>query len=236
MDTNPSSRQPSLRGYHSLHPPRSSAPLLRRQGRLADSDPPNHSLLPQDVTSVDNCSSTSLGPVCCGANGEGGFCLATNTPSPSLRDHGLRTPPGPPTPLMPSSPSHSHYTLHRAYPPPGALLLRSRQDPLPLPAATESQQPTGAAIRTMASAAGSRGFSTIRHGSTNLEQQRMAHEMVEYLVPPTRPAHLVRAHTDPSSQTTINRLTPGSPPPAYEEVMKEVVMSLKVMDNFESVQ
>ena len=64
-------------------------------------------------------------------------------------------------------------------------------------------------------------------GSGN-EQQRMSHEMVEYLVPPSRYSALSRANTDPSSSTyPPRRTTPVSPPPAYglpayEEVVKEV--------------
>ena len=64
-------------------------------------------------------------------------------------------------------------------------------------------------------------------GSGN-EQQRMSHEMVEYLVPPSRYSALSRAHTDPSSSSyPPRRTTPVSPPPAYglpayEEVVKEV--------------
>ena len=60
------------------------------------------------------------------------------------------------------------------------------------------------------------------------EQQRMSHEMVEYLVPPSRYSALSRANTDPSSTTYPHRrTTPVSPPPAYglpayEEVVKEV--------------
>ena len=60
------------------------------------------------------------------------------------------------------------------------------------------------------------------------EQQRMSHEMVEYLVPPSRYSALSRAHTDPSSSSyPPRRTTPVSPPPAYglpayEEVVKEV--------------
>merc|ERR1712110_1222486 len=59
------------------------------------------------------------------------------------------------------------------------------------------------------------------------EQQRMSHEMVEYLVPPSRYSALSRANTDPSSTTYPHRrTTPVSPPPAYglpayEEVVKE---------------
>ena len=65
--------------------------------------------------------------------------------------------------------------------------------------------------------------------STNLnERQRMSHEMVEYLVPPSRYGALSRAHTDPTSTSyPPRRTTPISPPPAYglpayEEVVKEV--------------
>ena len=60
------------------------------------------------------------------------------------------------------------------------------------------------------------------------EQQRMSHQMVEYLVPPSRYSALSRAHTDPSSTSyPPRRTTPVSPPPAYglpayEEVVKEV--------------
>ena len=133
---------------HSLFP-RTSVPFLRRQERLNDSDPPN-ALQPGD-----------------GVNAAGAAPSASVTsPNSPFRDHGLRTPPGPPTPLLP---------------------------------------PLSLAIRT-------------RRG----EQQRMAHEMVEYLVPPSRSSMLSRAHTDPSSQTYHRRqLTPVSPPPAYEEVVKE---------------
>ena len=73
--------------------------------------------------------------------------------------------------------------------------------------------------------------------STNAnEQQRMSHEMVEYLVPPSRYGALSRAHTDPSSTSfPPRRTTPVSPPPAYglpayEEVVKEVI---SMLDYFE---
>ena len=74
---------------------------------------------------------------------------------------------------------------------------------------------------------------------------RMAHEMPEYLVPPPRTAILVRAHTDPdtydptAASTTSSRTAPGpplapppspnfraipsSPPPAYTDVVGEVI-------------
>ena len=64
------------------------------------------------------------------------------------------------------------------------------------------------------------------------EQQRMSHEMVEYLVPPSRYSTLSRAHTDPTSTSyPPRRTTPVSPPPAYglpayEEVVKEVRLKL----------
>ena len=75
--------------------------------------------------------------------------------------------------------------------------------------------------------------STMHHileeqSGTPNEQQRMSHEMVEYLVPPSRYSVLSRAHTDPSSSSyPARRTTPVSPPPAYglpayEEVVKEV--------------
>jgi hypothetical protein len=46
----------------------------------------------------------------------------------------------------------------------------------------------------------------------------MAYEMSEYLTPPV----LCRAQTDPSSTYESRRTQPASPPPTYEEVMKEV--------------
>ena len=65
-------------------------------------------------------------------------------------------------------------------------------------------------------------------------QRAMAHEMVvQYLAPPpvtvaplSRPSSLSRALTDPTSQTvnttvTVRQRTPVSPPPTYEEVVKE---------------
>ena len=79
--------------------------------------------------------------------------------------------------------------------------------------------------------------STMHHileeeSTSSNEQQRMSHEMVEYLVPPSRYGALSRAHTDPSSTSyPPRRTTPVSPPPAYglpayEEVVKEVNFTL----------
>lgn len=51
-----------------------------------------------------------------------------------------------------------------------------------------------------------------------LTTHRMAYEMSEYLTPPV----LCRAQTDPTSTYETRRPQPASPPPTYEEVMKEV--------------
>jgi len=49
----------------------------------------------------------------------------------------------------------------------------------------------------------------------------MASDMTGLLAPPSRTAALARAHTDPTSSCYENQPTPNSPPPTYEEVMKE---------------
>lgn len=103
--------------------------------------------------------------------------------SPS-RDHGLRTPPGPPvtsgsSPLRPRRPTTLEDEDHQ--------VLRSSH----------------------------------RH-ATHL----MASDISGLLVPPSRSSALNRAHTDPSSTNyevfVPQEATPNSPPPTYEEVMKQV--------------
>ena len=95
---------------------------------------------------------------------------------------------------------------------------------------TESNVPT-----TLSTVQQTLPCSTMHHileeeSATPNEQQRMSHEMVEYLVPPSRYSALSRAHTDPSSTSyPPRRTTPVSPPPAYglpayEEVVKEVII------------
>ena len=92
-----------------------------------------------------------------------------NATSPS-RDHGLRTPPGPPVQLRPRRPT------------------------------------------TLGEGGGSQRYAT----------HLMASDMTGLLAPPSRTAALARAHTDPTSSCYENQPTPNSPPPTYEEVMKEV--------------
>ena len=102
--------------------------------------------------------------------------------SPS-RDHGLRTPPGPPmtsvSPLRPRRPT----------------TLEQDQDDL----------------------------RSHRHAT-----HMMASDISGLLVPPSRSSALNRAHTDPSSTNyevaMPQEATPNSPPPTYEEVMKQVKM------------
>ena len=60
----------------------------------------------------------------------------------------------------------------------------------------------------------------------------MASDMTGLLAPPSRTTALARAHTDPTSSCYENQPTPNSPPPTYEEVMKEV---LKKCDFFRVV-
>lgn len=91
-----------------------------------------------------------------------------NATSPS-RDHGLRTPPGPPVQLRPRRPT------------------------------------------TLGEGGGSQRYAT----------HLMASDMTGLLAPPSRTAALARAHTDPTSSCYENQPTPNSPPPTYEEVMKE---------------
>ena len=107
--------------------------------------------------------------------------------SPS-RDHGLRTPPGPPvtsgsSPLRPRRPTTLEDEDHQ--------VLRSSH----------------------------------RH-ATHL----MASDISGLLVPPSRSSALNRAHTDPSSSNyeviVPQEATPNSPPPTYEEVMKQVRFSI----------
>ena len=56
----------------------------------------------------------------------------------------------------------------------------------------------------------------------------MASDISGLLVPPSRSSALNRAHTDPSSTNyevaMPQEATPNSPPPTYEEVMKQVKM------------
>ena len=53
----------------------------------------------------------------------------------------------------------------------------------------------------------------------------MAYEMSEYLTPPV----LCRAQTDPTSTYESRRPQPASPPPTYDEVMKEVLIRIKLI-------
>ena len=54
----------------------------------------------------------------------------------------------------------------------------------------------------------------------------MASDMSGLLAPPSRSGALYRAHTDPTSSNSNyecnQQKTPNSPPPTYEEVMKQV--------------
>ena len=104
--------------------------------------------------------------------------------SPS-RDHGLRTPPGPPSMTSSASP------------------LRPRR-PTTLDADEDH------VLRSH------------RHAT-----HMMASDISGLLAPPSRSIALNRAHTDPSSSsnyevTIPQEATPNSPPPTYEEVMKQV--------------
>ena len=114
--------------------------------------------------------------------------------SPS-RDHGLRTPPGPPvTTTSGSSP----------------LISRPRR-PTTLEDNNEEHHQV---LRSQQH--------SHRHHATHL----MASDISGLLVPPSRSSALNRAHTDPSSTNyevfVPQEATPNSPPPTYEEVMKQV--------------
>ena len=114
--------------------------------------------------------------------------------SPS-RDHGLRTPPGPPvTTTSGSSP----------------LISRPRR-PTTLEDNNEDHHQV---LRSQQH--------SHRHHATHL----MASDISGLLVPPSRSSALNRAHTDPSSTNyevfVPQEATPNSPPPTYEEVMKQV--------------
>jgi hypothetical protein len=105
--------------------------------------------------------------------------------SPS-RDHGLRTPPGPP-------------------------VTASALTPLPL----RPRRPTV-----------EDDFPILigGHHRQVVATHMMASDMSGLLAPPSRSGALARAHTDPLSQGSyeLPRATPNSPPPSYEEVMKQV--------------
>ena len=94
---------------------------------------------------------------------------------------------------------------------------------------TDERAPTSSVTSAQQALPCSTMHHILEEESTNSnEQQRMSHEMVEYLVPPSRYGVLSRAHTDPNSTSyPPRRTTPVSPPPAYglpayEEVVKEV--------------
>ena len=60
----------------------------------------------------------------------------------------------------------------------------------------------------------------------------MASDMGSLLAPPSRSGALSRAHTDPTSSSNCSNYehqlpqrTPNSPPPTYEEVMKQVFLN-----------
>ena len=81
-----------------------------------------------------------------------------------------------------------------------------------------------------ASAASMAASLALLENSQRYATHLMASDMSGLLAPPSRSNALARAHTDPSSanydqiQPTQQR-TPNSPPPTYDEVMKQVLLS-----------
>jgi len=167
-------------------------PSVRRQARLE-----------LDVPSAANSGVTVSG------GGPSNSIAGSTSPSGS-RDHGLRTPPGPPTmpPSCPGGPSL-----------PGTVTSSSTPSSL-----SHARQSIGVRRPT-----------TLHHASdpTVQNSQRyathmMASDMSGLLAPPSRSGALYRAHTDPTSSNSNyecnQQKTPNSPPPTYEEVMKQAKM------------
>lgn len=115
-----------------------------------------------------------------------------NSTSPS-RDHGLRTPPGPP-------------------------LTSSNNPPI-----QQRTRPTTLSDDMLSSSPNYLDPNSSQRYATHV----MASDMSGLLAPPSRSGALARAHTDPTSnysEVIQPQQTPNSPPPTYEEVMKQVLL------------
>jgi hypothetical protein len=149
-------------------------PSVRRQARL-ELDVPAASASSAQASSQSSSSNLSH----------------ANTDTSPLRDHGLRTPPGPPVPPLSSTTTSA----------------RSRPTDFNL---------TPSFI--------------LESSSQRYATHVMASDMSSLLAPPSRSGALARAHTDPTSSSNYEHVTsassqrtPNSPPPTYEEVMKQVL-------------
>lgn len=129
---------------------------------------------------------------------------AMNSETSPSRDHGLRTPPGPPL----------------------TLSSTSQQQRASSSSATGLRRPTTLSNDDFSA------NSFVLENSQRYATHMMASDMSGLLAPPSRSGALARAHTDPTSSATNydqppllqQRTTPNSPPPTYEEVMKQVLV------------
>merc|ERR1712223_1795628 len=172
-------------------------PSVRRQARLE-----------LDVPSAANSGATAS------VSGSGPSNSIEGSISPSgSRDHGLRTPPGPPT--MPPCPGGSLPST-----------VTSSSSPSSLSHARQSfgvRRPTTLHRDPDSTVQNSQRYAT----------HMMASDMSGLLAPPSRSGALYRAHTDPTSSNSNfecnQQKTPNSPPPTYEEVLStRMVTSLRL--------
>jgi len=179
-------------------------PSVRRQARLE-----------LDVPSAANNPASVGGAPCIG-----GSIADSISPSSGSRDHGMRTPPGPPS--MPPGPPGGSL-------PGSTATLSSSSSSL-----SHARQSFGVRRPTTLHQDDSIGVQNSQRYATHV----MASDISGLLAPPSRSGALLRAHTDPTSSSNCSNYehhlpqrTPNSPPPTYEEVMKQVLLFGKQTDD-----